>query len=188
MLSWSFPNRRRGWNGHIVFADPSLDENVQNHYATLWPDSWAAAAHVHAHLGALEEATDAFVEALYGGSLDPVLVDAIGANIAAARSTTGFVLASPNPELGEGPVFAAWEGSFDHGGSCEGTCTHVWSYAQTLAWLFPSLERSARRVEYLLETDESGAQKFRGNRIFGGLVVHGSCGRRAARHAAALAP
>lgn len=168
VLSWSFPNRRRGWNGHIVFADPSLDENVQNHYATLWPDSWAAAAHAHAHLGALEEATDAFVEALYGGSLDPVLVDAIGANIAAARSTTGFVLASPNPELGEGPVFAAWEGSFDHGGSCEGTCTHVWSYAQTLAWLFPSLERSARRVEYLLETDESGAQKFRGNRIFGG--------------------
>lgn len=168
VLSWSFPNRRRGWNGHIVFADPHLDQIVQNHYATLWPDAWAAATHVHARLRALETATDAFVEALYGGSLDPVLVDAIGANIAAARSTTGFVVESPNADLGEGPVFAAWEGSFDHGGSCEGTCTHVWSYAQTLAWLFPSLERSARRVEYLLETDESGAQKFRGNRIFGG--------------------
>lgn len=168
VLSWSFPNRRRGWNGHIVFADPNLDEIVRNHYATLWPDAWAAAAHVHAHLAELEETTDAFVEALYGGSLDPVLSDAIGANIAAARSTTGFVIESPNPELGDGPVFAAWEGSFDHGGSCEGTCTHVWAYAQTLAWLFPSLERSARRVEYLLETDESGAQKFRGNRVFGG--------------------
>lgn len=168
VLSWSFPNRRRGWNGHIVFADPNLDEIVRNHYATLWPDAWAAAAHVHAHLSELEETTDVFVEALYGGSLDPVLIDAIGANIAAARSTTGFVIESPNSELGDGPVFAAWEGSFDHGGSCEGTCTHVWSYAQTLAWLFPSLERSARRVEYLLETDESGAQKFRGNRVFGG--------------------
>ncbi|MFK3677605.1 GH116 family glycosyl hydrolase [Microbacterium sp. NPDC090218] len=168
VLSWSFPNRRRGWNGHIVFADPNLDEVVQNHYATLWPDAWAAAAHLHANLGALEKATDAFAEALYGGSLDPVLADAIGANIAAARSTTGFVVESPNPQLGHGPIFAAWEGSFDHGGSCEGTCTHVWSYAQTLAWLFPSLERSARRVEYLLETDDTGAQKFRGNRIFGG--------------------
>ncbi|MGS0562325.1 GH116 family glycosyl-hydrolase [Microbacterium aurugineum] len=168
VLSWSFPNRRRGWNGHIVFADPNLDEVVRNRYTVLWPDAWAAAAHLHTNLGELENTTDAFVEALYGGSLDPVLADAVGANIAAVRSTTGFVVESPNAELGEGPVFAAWEGSFDHGGSCEGTCTHVWSYAQTLAWLFPSLERSARRVEYLLETDAAGAQKFRGNRVFGG--------------------
>ncbi|TFB16267.1 hypothetical protein E3V93_06355 [Microbacterium sp. 3H14] len=168
VLSWSFPNRRRGWNGHIVFADPNLDEVVRNRYAVLWPDAWAAAAHLHTNLGELENTTEAFVEALYGGSLDPVLADAVGANIAAVRSTTGFVVESPNAELGEGPVFAAWEGSFDHGGSCEGTCTHVWSYAQTLAWLFPSLERSARRVEYLLETDAAGAQKFRGNRVFGG--------------------
>ncbi|WP_017203484.1 GH116 family glycosyl-hydrolase [Microbacterium algeriense] len=168
VLSWSFPNRRRGWAGHIVLADPHIDETVQNHYATLWADAWAAGRHLHANLPQLEEATEAFVEALYGSSLDPVLTDAIGANIAAARSTTGFVLASPRSELGRGPVFAAWEGSFDHAGSCEGTCTHVWSYAQTLAWLFPSLERSARRVEYLLETDETGVQKFRGNRVFGG--------------------
>ncbi|MCE0510818.1 GH116 family glycosyl-hydrolase [Microbacterium aurugineum] len=168
VLSWSFPNRRRGWNGHIVFADPNLDEVMRNRYAVLWPDAWAAAAHLHTNLGELERTTEAFVEALYGGSLDPVLADAVGANIAAVRSTTGFVVESPNAELGEGPVFAAWEGSFDHGGSCEGTCTHVWSYAQTLAWLFPSLERSARRVEYLLETDAAGAQKFRGNRVFGG--------------------
>lgn len=168
VLSWSFPHRRRGWAGHIVMADPHLDERVRNRYATLWPDAWAAARHVHEHRERLEATTDAFVEALYGGSLDPVLLDAIGANIAAARSTTAFVLESPVAELGEGPVFAAWEGSFDHAGSCEGTCTHVWSYAQTPAWLFPSLERSARRVEYLLETDEHGAQKFRGNRIFGG--------------------
>ncbi|WP_096714234.1 GH116 family glycosyl-hydrolase [Microbacterium sp. SZ1] len=167
VLAWSFPNRRSGWHGHIVFADPA-DGIIRNHYATLWPDAWSAAAHLHAELPALERATVAFVEALYGGSLDPVLADAVGANIAAARSTTCFVVESPHPDLDEGPVFAAWEGSFDHAGSCEGTCTHVWSYAQTLAWLFPSLERSARRVEYLLETDDAGAQKFRGNRVLGG--------------------
>ena len=171
VLSWSFPNRRRGWHGHIVFddapVDPSLPPVVRNHYAALWPDAWSAATHLHRELPALEAATDAFVEALYGGTLDPVLADAIGANIAAARSTTCFVLESPNPALGEGSVFAAWEGSFDQGGSCEGTCTHVWSYAQTVAWLFPALERSARRPEFLLETDADGAQRFRGNRVFG---------------------
>ncbi|WP_439901838.1 GH116 family glycosyl-hydrolase [Microbacterium azadirachtae] len=171
VLSWSFPNRRRGWHGHIILddraEDPSLPPIVRNHYATLWPDAWSAATHLHRELPALEAATDAFVEALYGGTLDPVLADAVGANIAAVRSTTCFVVESPNPALGDGPVFAAWEGSFDHGGSCEGTCTHVWSYAQTAAWLFPSLERSARRPEYLLETDAEGAQRFRGNRLFG---------------------
>ena len=177
VLAWSFPNRRRGWHGHIIFDDaledgtPDLRDElgpiVRNHYSALWPDAWTAAAQLHRDLTALEGATDAFVEELYGGSLDPVLADAVGANIAALRSTTCFVLESPTPELGDGPVFAAWEGSFDHGGSCEGTCTHVWSYAQTAAWLFPGVERSARRAEYLLETDESGAQKFRGNRIFG---------------------
>lgn len=167
VLAWSFPNRRRAWRGHIVFDDPHADEVVKNHYAVLWRDAWAAASHLHRELPALESATLAFVEALYGGSLDPVFADAVGANIATVRSTTGFVVESPNPEIGEGPVFAAWEGSFDHGGSCEGTCTHVWSYAQTVAWLFPSLERSARRVEFLLETDAEGAQKFRSNRVFG---------------------
>ena len=168
VLSWSFPNRHRGWRGHIVGDDPYAGEVVQNHYATLWPDAWAAASHLHRELPELERRTLAFVETLYGGSLDPVIADAVGANIAAARSTTCFVVETPNPELGAGPVFAAWEGSFDHAGSCEGTCTHVWSYAQTVAWLFPSLERSARRVEYLLETDDAGAQKFRSNRVFGG--------------------
>ena len=168
VLAWSFPNRHRSWRGHIV-ADGRADEGVvRNRYATLWPDAWAAASHLHRELPALEATTLAFVEALYGGSLDPVVAEAVGANIAAVRSTTAFVVETPNPDLGEGPVFAAWEGSFDHGGSCEGTCTHVWSYAQTVAWLFPSLERSARRVEFLLETDEDGAQKFRSNRVFGG--------------------
>ncbi|MGN6273833.1 MAG: GH116 family glycosyl-hydrolase [Protaetiibacter sp.] len=167
VLAWSFPNRRRGWLGHIVVDDPNRDEIVKNHYATVWPDAWAAAAHLHRELPSLESATLAFVEALYGGGLEPEFAEAIGANIAALRSTTCFVVESPSAELGAGPVFAAWEGSFDHGGSCEGTCTHVWSYAQTVAWLFPSLERSARRAEFLLETDADGAQKFRGNRIFG---------------------
>lgn len=168
VLAWSFPNRHRAWNGHIIAKEAAKKPLiVRNHYASLWPDAWSAASDLHRRLPDLEASTERFVEALYGGSLDPVLADAVGANVAALRSTTCFVVETPNPELGDGPVFCAWEGSFDRGGSCEGTCTHVWSYAQTAAWLFPGLERSARRVEFLLETDASGAQKFRGNRVFG---------------------
>ena len=43
VLAWSFPLRHRSWRGHIV-ADGRDDEGVvRNHYATLWPDAWAAA-------------------------------------------------------------------------------------------------------------------------------------------------
>ena len=186
---WSFPNRRRGWLGHIIHDDPHQAEVVRNHYATLWHDAWAAAQHLHAELPRLEAATLAYVEALYGGSLDPVIADAVGANVAALRSTTCLVLESPEPTLGQGPVFAAWEGSFDHSGSCEGTCTHVWSYAQTCAWLFPSLERSARRVEFLLETDDAGRTEVpQQPRLRRPSLVHGPSGRRAARHPVAPTP
>ncbi|MEI3473174.1 MAG: hypothetical protein V8Q93_07550 [Blautia faecis] len=46
-------------------------------------------------------------------------------------------------------------------GSCEGTCTHVWSYAYALAFLFPRLERSARTNEYKYSMQKDGGMGFR---------------------------
>lgn len=46
-------------------------------------------------------------------------------------------------------------------GSCEGTCTHVWSYAYALAFLFPRLERSARTNEYTYSMQKDGGMGFR---------------------------
>lgn len=158
-LTWSFPNRPRGWDGNIVRVDPHLHETVRNHYALRYPDAWSAAADLQRRLPELEAATRAFTTALHGGTLPTEVVDAAAANLTALRSTTCFRL--------EDGTFAAWEGSFDDVGSCEGTCTHVWNYAQSVAWLFPELERSARRVEFTLETREDGRMNFRTNRIFG---------------------
>lgn len=160
ILSWSFPNRPTGWLGHIIKRDPNAALVTRNHYATRFPDSWAAASYLRSHQERLEGATRAFHHSLFDSTLDPAVVDALSANLTVVRSTTCFRL--------EDGTFAAWEGSFDHAGSCEGTCTHVWSYAQSVAHLFPELERSARRVEFLLETDSDGAMQFRTNRIFGG--------------------
>lgn len=158
-LSWHFPNRPRGWGGNIVHDDPHMDEIVRNRYAERYADAWAVARDLNARLPELEKTTREFTDAFWSSTLPEPVLDAAGSNLAVIRSTTCFVL--------EGGVFAAWEGSFDHIGSCEGTCTHVWNYAQSVAWLFPSLERSARRTEFLLETRENGHMNFRANQIFG---------------------
>ena len=158
-LTWHLPNRPRGWDGNIIHVDPHLDEVVRKRYAARYADAWAVAVDLDHRLPALEAATRDFTRALYDSTLPAAVVDAVGANLTVIRSTTCLRL--------EDGTFAAWEGSFDHAGSCEGTCTHVWNYAQGLAWLFPELERSARRTEFTLETRDDGHMAFRTNRIFG---------------------
>lgn len=159
LLTWHFPNRPRAWQGNINLDNTHAAEVVRNHYATRFADAWDVASHLARELPALESATRAFHGALFGSTLPPEVVDAAASNLAALRSTTCFRLS--------GGVFAAWEGSFEHAGSCEGTCTHVWNYAQSVAFLFPELERSARRTEFLHETRPDGKMNFRANSVFG---------------------
>ncbi|WP_125776074.1 GH116 family glycosyl-hydrolase [Antribacter gilvus] len=158
-LTWHFPNRPRGWAGNIVLDDPYLDQVVRNAYARRYDDAWAVAVDLDRRLDGLEATTRAFTTALYESTLPEPVLDAVGSNLAVIRSSTCFRL--------EDGTFAAWEGSFDQAGSCEGTCTHVWTYAQSMAWLFPALERSARRTELLIETRHDGHMNFRTNQIFG---------------------
>ena len=48
--------------------------------------------------------------------------------------------------------FHAFEGCADGAGAALMNCTHVWNYAQALAYLFPQLERSARRTDFASNT------------------------------------
>jgi uncharacterized protein (DUF608 family) len=160
ILTWHFPNRARAWGGHIIQQDVNQHEVVQNYYATLFSDAWHAGRYLVENLGRLEKGTRDFHRALFTSTWPPYVLDALAANITVLRSTTCF-------RLSDGK-FLGWEGNFDQRGSCEGTCTHVWNYAQTLAFLFPQLEQSMRRVEFLLETDNTGKMAFRSNCVFGG--------------------
>ena len=162
-LTWHTPNRSRAWNGMVGLPNNHRDEIVRNHYATRFADAWQVAEHLAGDLGELEGATRRFHGSLFGSSLPAAVIDAVSSTLVVIRSTTCFRIDDGTPE----GAFAAWEGSFDHQGSCEGTCTHVWNYAQTVAYLFPDLERSARRNEFLNETLPDGRMRFRTNSVFG---------------------
>ncbi len=158
-LSWSFPNRVRHWNEDAVLPAAGGGPVVRNWYARRFPDAWTAGRYLHDNLARLEGQSRDFTDALYGGTLPDVVVDAAASNITVLRSTTCFRL-----ESGE---FLGYEGCFDESGCCEGSCTHVWNYAQTLAFLFPELERSMRRTEFGIETDETGNMAFRSHQVLG---------------------
>lgn len=160
ILAWFFPRRLRGWDEGGQISPEQYEKGLMNnYYATIFNDAWHTAEYVVKELPRLEKESRTFQEALYGSSFPEYVTDALASNIAIIRSTTCF-------RIDDGS-FLGWEGSHDTKGSCFGTCTHVWNYAQTLAFLFPELERTMRRTEFLLETDEDGSMAFRTKRIFG---------------------
>ena len=147
IISWYFPNRPARWVGHII-CDPDNGRVVKNYYTKLFEDAWSVSQYVCKNMTKLEKATDDFRKAFYKTTLPPVMLDAMAANITVLRSNTCFRLDDGN--------FLGWEGCHDHLGCCEGNCHHVWNYQQTLAFLFPELERTMRRVNFTQETCDDG--------------------------------
>ena len=101
----------------------------------------------------LRERTTCFTECFYDTTLPEEAVEAAAANLSILKSPT--VLRQADGRLW------AWEGCCDTRGCCEGSCTHVWNYAQALPHLFPELERSLRETEFSENQDDRGHQDFR---------------------------
>jgi uncharacterized protein (DUF608 family) len=159
VLSWYLPNRVRDWNEDACCGKQGGCATVRNHYATLFESSWHAGVYLLDNCERLEKGSRDFHRALFSSTLPDYVIDAVASNITVIRSTTCFRI--------EGGAFLGYEGCHDHSGCCFGNCTHVWNYAQTMAFLFPELERSMRRTEFLLETDSDGKMDFRTQRVFG---------------------
>lgn len=156
-LAWYFPVRESAW----ADLDPRDNETrlMRHFYATKFADALDAARYLLGNLPRLERDSRLFSDALYGSTLPAYVIEAAADNLTALRSPSCMRI--------EGGAFLGWEGCFGQGGCCEGTCAHVWNYAQSAAFLFPGLEISARRVDFLLETDEGGHMTYRTQRVFG---------------------
>lgn len=135
----------------------ALSEAGLRYYRPWYAGKYASAEDVAADFTGryteLYEKTRLFSNTLYESSLPDEIMDAVGANLTILKSTT--VLRQTDGR------FWAWEGSCDTMGSCHGSCTHVWNYAQALCHLFPELERTLREVEFAEDMDENGHQQFR---------------------------
>jgi len=154
-ISWNFPNRLGWWpDGWGVFMGTKPQTKVwQNYYSAQWEDAKDVLTYFHNNRERLHQDSTNFAAALYNSTIGADVVESLVSSITVLRSNTCFRIADGK--------FFGWEGCFDEAGSCMGTCTHVWNYAQTIAFLFPELEISARKTEYLRETNDEGKMNFR---------------------------
>jgi uncharacterized protein (DUF608 family) len=125
----------------------------KNYYATQHADAVAVAEYVAKHINRLESDTRAFAEALWSSTLPEAVLDAVSSQISILKTTTCL-------RLSDG-TFYGFEGCSPQQGCCEGTCTHVWNYAQALPYLFPCLERSVREKDYAINLHRDGHMTFR---------------------------
>lgn len=157
LLTWYHPNRIRSWD-QLQDIRETGRPLIRNYCARFGP-SLRTAEYLARNMDRLKAGSRAFQRALYTSTYPDSVLDAVASNITVIRSNTCFRV--------EDGTFFAYEGCFDNAGCCDGNCTHVWNYAQTLAFLFPELERSMRRTEFLTETDGDGRMTFRARKYLG---------------------
>ncbi|MBB6735319.1 GH116 family glycosyl hydrolase [Cohnella zeiphila] len=159
LLSWYFPETnltvgvpadRQSHNGNDADRAPDFHRPW---YAGRFADVTEVSAYWLRNYAKLREESLRFSDSFYGTSMPPEIVQAAAANLSILKSPT--VLRQTDGRLW------GWEGCEDTRGSCHGTCTHVWNYAQSIPHLFPELERGIRAAEFTEGQDERGHQNFR---------------------------
>ncbi|MGC8744258.1 MAG: GH116 family glycosyl-hydrolase [Verrucomicrobiia bacterium] len=142
IVVWYFPN--------IQMSGLS---NIQGrHYGKRFKTAREVANYVAENLDRLTKQTRLWRDTWYDSTLPYWFLNRTFATVSHLATNTCYW-------FGNGR-FYAYEGV----GCCEGTCTHVWHYAQAVARLFPQFERYLREfVDYGVAFDEStGRIRFRG--------------------------
>jgi uncharacterized protein (DUF608 family) len=154
IISWNFPNFTNYWNpGSCGCGDGCHLPSWKNHYAVQFADSTHSAAYTWQRLPRLERETAEFKESLFRSTLPDYVLDAVASNLSVLKSPTCV-------RLTDGTLYG-FEGCHAHEGCCEGSCTHVWNYEQATPFLFPSLARSMRNIEYRAAQFPNGKMAFR---------------------------
>jgi uncharacterized protein (DUF608 family) len=139
-ISWHTPN--------LHFKDI---QGEGRYYANKFPDAVAVMQYVQDNRERLGRESRLWKETWYNATLPWWFMERTFMNISTLATTTAHRFRSGR--------FYAWEGV----GACEGTCTHVWQYAQAVGRIFPALERDTRsRVDLGIAQMPDGGILFRG--------------------------
>lgn len=155
MMSWYVPDSKLR-----IGEDASGDHPDQHKFHRPWYSSRfknvnEVADYWKDNYDALQKKTALFTDTFYKSTLPPEVLEAVAANLTILKSAT--VMRQYDGR------FWTWEGCGDSWGSCHGSCTHVWNYAQAVPHLFPNLERSLRNTEFSENQNADGHQGFRAN-------------------------
>ncbi len=154
VFAWHFPNVSLNRLG-----------KVGRFYARQFRDAAHVAAHISAHLDHLYKQTRSWTDTWYDSTLPYWLLDRTMANTSILATNTFYRF--------ENGRFYGWEGV----NCCEGTCAHVWHYAQAPGRLFPEIERTLREdVDFGLAFGKDGAIHYRGE-FHTHHADDGQCGR-----------
>ena len=149
VLSWHFPNVLN----YFDVVEAQRGKIFKNAYAKRFGDAWAAAEYLIRNLDRLEAESRRFHDIFFASTLPPYVLDAVSSQASIIRTTTALWL--------DNGRFFAFEGCGDQSGCCPLNCAHVWNYEQSLAFLFPGLERSMRETDFLTNVRPDGAMVFR---------------------------
>jgi non-lysosomal glucosylceramidase len=138
---WYFPN--------LSFSQ--IKNENRRYYVNKFKSVVDVAGFISQNFKNLSSLTQLWCDTWYGQSTLPHwLLERTIANASTLATTTSHRFSSGR--------FYGWEGV----GSCEGTCTHVYQYAQAMGRLFPALERDIReRVDLGIAFHEDGHIGFR---------------------------
>lgn len=158
-LGWYVPGSNVRWSGGgrtfklICDGDQPGKETYRPWYAGRFANIQEVISYWEANYDSLKQDSERFTRCFYDSTLPPQVIEAVAANLTILKSPT--LLRQTDGRLW------GWEGSLESSGGPPGSCTHVWHYAQVLAHLFPSLERTLRETELGASLDSNGQQVFR---------------------------
>lgn len=129
---------------------PEIRSGKGYYYGTRFRDALEVAAYIAEHFSTLYSHTLRWQQTYYASTLPRWFLERSLLNIGTVATANTYRFADGR--------FWGWEGV----NACEGTCTHVWQYAQALARIFPALERDTReRVDLGLAMQDDGGICFR---------------------------
>lgn len=159
IATWYFPQPAPSRFGGL--ADGS---KLRHSYSTRFKSAAEVSGYVAQNLDRLVSQTRLWHRTWYGSTLPHWFLERTFIPICTLATSTCFRF--------DNGRFYAYEGVL----CCQGTCQHVWNYAQSVARIFPELEQDLRRrTDFGTSWHENGATDYRGE--YARHVAHdGQCG------------